>query len=234
MPPPQTSSTALETTIAYRFRDRQLLEQALTHRSYGRNHYERLEFLGDAVLNAVVAQMLYVAFADLPEGDLSRLRANLVCQGELVAVAEELALSRYMKLGDGELKSGGQQRPSIMADMVESLYGAIWLDGGFDAVRQVIDQSFAPRIRKIDLQQLPSAKDAKTRLQEWLQAKRMDLPIYDPPKISGAGHAQSFEVLCRIPPLSIAAAGGGATRRAAEQQAAALALVQIEARTDIA
>lgn len=227
--PCQNVLAELESVIHYRFQDRLLLEQALTHRSYGRHHYERLEFLGDAILNAVVAEALYAAFTELPEGDLSRLRANLVCQDELVVVAEELKLSRYLRLGEGELKSGGQHRPSILADAVESLYGALWQDGGFEAAKRVILEAFAPRVRAIDLNRLPSAKDAKTRLQEWLQGRHLPLPEYAAPKVSGAAHAQRFEVQCRVRACDVAAMGQGATRRAAEQQAAELALQQLDA-----
>jgi ribonuclease-3 len=225
----QSLLASLESAIAYQFCDQSLLEQALTHRSYGRDHYERLEFLGDSILNAVVAEALFQSFPDLPEGDLSRLRANLVCQDQLVTVAGELSISRYLRLGEGELKSGGQNRPSIMADTVEALYGAIWQDAGFETARRVILGSFSPRITAIDLQQLPSAKDAKTRLQEWLQGRRFPLPVYDVPKASGAAHAQTFEVVCHIADHRIETRGQGPTRRAAEQQAAELALMQLEA-----
>lgn len=227
--PTQSVLAELEAAIQYRFADRGLLEQALTHRSYGRNHYERLEFLGDSILNAVVAEALYQTFPELPEGDLSRLRANLVCQEQLVSVAEELNLGRYLRLGEGELKSGGQHRPSILADTVESLYGALWRDGGFIAAQQVILSAFGARIRAIDLDRLPSAKDAKTRLQEWLQGRRCALPTYASPSITGAAHAQTFEVLCRVPELSVEGRGSGVTRRAAEQQAAELVLQQLDA-----
>ena len=230
--PCQKPLAELEAIIRYRFTDRSLLEQALTHRSYGRQHYERLEFLGDSLLNAVVAEALYQAFSDLPEGDLSRLRANLVCQDQLVAVAEELKVSRYLRLGEGELKSGGQHRPSILADTVESIVGAIWCDGGFDAARKVVLAFMLPRIRAIDLNYLPSAKDAKTRLQEWLQGRRLALPDYAAPKISGAAHAQNFEVQCRVATLAIEATGSGVTRRAAEQQAAERVLQQLLAQPD--
>ena len=225
----QSLLASLESAIAYQFCNQSLLEQALTHRSYGRDHYERLEFLGDSILNAVVAEALFQSFPDLPEGDLSRLRANLVCQDQLVIVAGELSISRYLRLGEGELKSGGQNRPSIMADTVEALYGAIWQDAGFETARRVILRSFSPRIAAIDLQQLPSAKDAKTRLQEWLQGRRFPLPVYDVPKASGAAHAQTFEVVCHIADHQIETRGQGPTRRAAEQQAAELALKQLEA-----
>ncbi len=227
--PTQTVLAELEAVIQYRFSDRALLEQALTHRSYGRNHYERLEFLGDSILNAVVAEALYQAFPELPEGDLSRLRANLVCQDQLVSVAEELKLGRYLRLGEGELKSGGQHRPSILADTVESLYGALWRDGGFAAAQQVILSAFATRIAAIDLDRLPAAKDAKTRLQEWLQGRHCALPIYESPNVTGAAHAQTFEVLCRVPAFCVEGRGSGVTRRAAEQQAAELVLQQLEA-----
>ena len=230
--PSQNVLTELEAAIQYRFADRALLEQALTHRSYGRNHYERLEFLGDSILNAVVAEALYQAFPNLPEGYLSRLRANLVCQDQLVSVAEELKLSRYLRLGEGELKSGGQHRPSILADTVESLYGALWRDGGFAAAQQVILSAFGARIRAIDLARLPSAKDAKTRLQEWLQGRRCALPTYESPSVTGAAHAQTFEVLCRVPAFSVEGRGSGVTRRAAEQQAAEWVLQQLEALPD--
>lgn len=226
--PGQALLAELESAIQYHFTDRALLEQALTHRSYGRTHYERLEFLGDAILNAVVADSLFQAFSALPEGDLSRLRANLVCQDQLVSVAEELKLSAYVRLGEGELKSGGQHRPSILADTVESLYGALWRDGGFETAQRVIRAAFDKRIAAINLSQLPAAKDAKTRLQEWLQGRRLALPVYEAPKITGAAHAQSFEVLCRIPERDIEARGRGVTRRAAEQQAAELILQALE------
>jgi len=225
----QSLLASLESAIGYRFNDQTLLEQALTHRSYGRDHYERLEFLGDSILNAVVAEALFQSFPELPEGDLSRLRANLVCQDQLVTVASELLISRYLRLGEGELKSGGQNRPSIMADTVEALYGALWQDAGFETARRVILGSFSQRIAAIDLQQLPSAKDAKTRLQEWLQGRRLPLPVYDAPKVSGAAHAQTFEVICHITDHKIETRGQGPTRRAAEQQAAELALMQLEA-----
>lgn len=225
----QSLLKALESAIGYHFRDSSLLEQALTHRSYGRDHYERLEFLGDAVLNAVVAEALFRLFPDLPEGDLSRLRANLVCQDQLVSVATELSMSRYLRLGEGELKSGGQHRPSILADTVEALYGAVWQDADFETARHVVLKSFDQRLKAIDLRHLPSAKDAKTRLQEWLQARRSPLPVYSPPKFSGAAHAQSFEVICCVTDRQIETRGMGPTRRAAEQQAAELALRQLEA-----
>jgi ribonuclease-3 len=224
----QSLLNGLELAIDYHFRDVVLLEQALTHRSYGRDHYERLEFLGDAVLNAVVAEALFRRFPDLSEGDLSRLRANLVCQDQLLSVAHELSIGRYLKLGEGELKSGGQHRPSILADTVEALYGAVWQDADFATARRVILRSFDARLSAIDIQQLPSAKDAKTRLQEWLQARRSPLPVYGAPKVSGAAHAQSFEVSCQVADRNVLTRGVGPTRRAAEQQAAEMAMNALE------
>jgi ribonuclease III len=224
----QALLNGLESAIGHRFRDPALLEQALTHRSFGRDHYERLEFLGDAVLNAVVAEALFLRFPELPEGDLSRLRANLVCQDQLVSVAHELSMNRYLKLGEGELKSGGQHRPSILADTVEALYGAVWQDANYETARQVVLKNFDQRLNAIDIKQLPSAKDAKTRLQEWLQARRSPLPVYGVPKVSGAAHAQSFEVSCCIADRHVLTRGMGPTRRAAEQQAAELAIRVLE------
>jgi len=224
----QALLNGLETAIGHRFRHPALLEQAVTHRSFGRDHYERLEFLGDAVLNAVVAEALFCRFPELPEGDLSRLRANLVCQDQLVSVAHELSMSRYLKLGEGELKSGGQHRPSILADTVEALYGAVWQDADYETARQVVLKNFEQRLNAIDIKQLPSAKDAKTRLQEWLQARRSPLPVYGVPRVSGAAHAQSFEVSCSIADRHVMTRGMGPTRRAAEQQAAELAMKALE------
>lgn len=224
----QSLLNGLESAIGHRFRHPALLEQAVTHRSFGRDHYERLEFLGDALLNAVVAEALFCRFPELPEGDLSRLRANLVCQDQLVSVAQELSISRYLKLGEGELKSGGQHRPSILADTVEALYGAVWQDADFATARQVVLKNFDQRLNAIDIKQMPSAKDAKTRLQEWLQARRHPLPVYGAPKVSGAAHAQLFEVTCCIADQNVQTRGVGPTRRAAEQQAAELAMKSLE------
>ena len=211
----------LESQFGYRFKDRSLLEQAMTHRSYGRAHYERLEFLGDAILNAVVADGLYQAFPELPEGDLSRLRANLVCQEQLVSVAEDLGLSRYLRLGEGELKSGGQNRPSILADTVESLYGALWRDGGFAAAQQVILMGFAARIAAIDLRRLPSAKDAKTRLQELCARLELSVPVYETTG-EGPDHDRTFTATAVVGGTP-RGTGTGRTKKAAEQQAAARA-----------
>jgi len=207
--------------LGHAFRTPDLLAQALTHRSHGTRHNERLEFVGDAVLNCVVAQSLFERFPDLPEGDLSRVRASLVNRDTLAEVARRLALSPSIRLGEGELRSGGADRPSILADALEAVYGAVFLDAGFEAARAVIDRTFAEVLGEAD----PAAlgKDPKTRLQEWLQGRRMPVPTYRVVAIDGEAHAQTFTVECAIAELGVATLGRGASRRAAEQAAAASA-----------
>jgi len=212
----------LETALGHRFGNAELLRQALTHRSHSSPHNERLEFLGDAVLNCVVASLLYQRFASLREGDLSRQRANLVRQEALAQVAQSLALGDHLRLGEGELKSGGYQRPSILADALEAIIGAIYIDAGFDAVRGVIERLLQPLVEQLDPRD--SGKDPKTALQELLQAQRQPLPHYALLATRGEAHAQEFEIECAIPSLSIRALGGGSSRRAAEQAAAREAL----------
>lgn len=212
----------IEMALGHRFGNAELLRQALTHRSHGSPHNERLEFLGDAVLNCVVASLLYQRFASLREGDLSRQRANLVRQEALAQVAQGLALGDSLRLGEGELKSGGYQRPSILADALEAIIGAIYLDAGFDAVRGVIERLLQPLIEQLDPRD--SGKDPKTALQELLQAQRQPLPHYALLATRGEAHAQEFEIECVIPSLSIRSQGGGSSRRAAEQAAAHEAL----------
>lgn len=214
----------LDQKLGYRFGDAQLLQQALTHRSFGTPNNERLEFLGDSVLNCAVARLLFDHFSGLPEGDLSRLRANLVNQQSLFEMATTLDLGRYVHLGEGELKSGGDRRPSILADAFEALLGAIMLDGGFESAGQVVQRLFAPLIQATD----PSAliKDPKTRLQELLQGKRLALPTYSVISIGGEAHEQTFQVSCAIPELDIVSQGEGPSRRAAEQSAAKIAYEQ--------
>jgi ribonuclease-3 len=199
-----------------------LLEQALTHRSHGARHNERLEFLGDSVLNFVVAAMLFERYSKIDEGDLSRLRANLVKQASLADIAQRLELSQYLRLGEGELKSGGFRRPSILADTVEALFGAVFLDAGFDAARRVIVRQYQPVLASVDPKTL--GKDAKTLLQEFLQGRKLALPVYTVVATHGAAHSQQFEVECAIPALEIKVMAPGASRRAAEQSAAKLAL----------
>jgi len=207
--------------LDYVFRQPDLIRQALTHRSYGAPNNERLEFVGDAVLNCVVALALYERFPQTPEGDLSRARASLVNRDTLALLARQVGLGAAVRLGEGEQKSGGADRTSIIADALEAVFGAVFLDGGFDAARTVIDGIYADLLRGADPATL--GKDPKTRLQEWLQARRLPVPEYAVAATSGEAHAQQFDVDCRIPSLSIAARGSGASRRAAEQDAAAAA-----------
>jgi ribonuclease-3 len=209
---------AVERRIAYDFRDAALLRQALTHRSHGTPHNERLEFLGDGLLNFVVARLLYERFSRLPEGDLSRLRASLVNQQTLSELAASLSLGEHLRLGEGELKSGGFRRPSILADAFEAIVGAIFLDGGFAAAESVLTALYEPLLSKADPASL--GKDPKTRLQEYLQARRLALPQYSIVEVSGEAHDQRFRVECAIPELGVTSLGEGSSRRAAEQEAA--------------
>ncbi|MGZ8288340.1 MAG: ribonuclease III [Telluria sp.] len=194
----------------------------MTHRSHSSLHNERLEFLGDSILNCVVASVLYERFNALDEGDLSRLRANLVKQQSLYEIAQKLELSQFLRLGEGELKSGGFRRPSILADTLEALLGAIFLDAGFDAARDVIRAFYIPILDTVDPRTL--GKDAKTLLQEFLQSKKISLPTYNVVATHGAAHSQEFEIECLVPKLGIQVYGRGGSRRAGEQAAARLAL----------
>jgi ribonuclease-3 len=214
--------------IDHVFNEPSLLRQALTHRSYGVPHNERLEFVGDAVLNCVVALSLYERFPTLPEGDLSRVRANLVNKETLAQVARRLGLGAAIRLGEGESRSGGADRPSILADAMEAVFGAVFLDAGFTAARSTIDAVYADVLRDADPSTL--GKDPKTRLQEWLQSRRMPVPEYAIVATTGEAHAQQFAVECRIADLSIVARGTGGSRRAAEQDAALQALSVVKAR----
>jgi ribonuclease-3 len=212
----------LETSLGYEFKQKDLLELALTHRSHSGRHNERLEFLGDSVLNCAVAYLLFERFNKIDEGDLSRLRANLVKQASLADIAQRLEIARFLRLGEGELKSGGFRRPSILADTLEALFGAVMLDGGFDAARLVITKLYTPILETVDPKTL--GKDAKTLLQEYLQGRKIALPIYTVVATHGAAHNQEFEVECAIPKLEIQLVGTGGSRRAAEQGAAKKAL----------
>lgn len=209
----------LESRLGHQFGSTQLLQQALTHRSHSSPHNERLEFLGDALLNCVVAELLFHRFQKFPEGDLSRLRATLVNQAALAEIALSCSLGDLLRLGEGELKSGGFRRPSILADALEALIGAIYLDAGFEKVREVISSLYHERLA--GLQEAIPAKDAKTALQEVLQGKRMDTPRYEVLAISGEAHQQLFRVACEVAALGLRAEGEGASRKAAEQAAAA-------------
>jgi ribonuclease-3 len=215
---------AVSTRIGYLFREQGLLRRALTHRSFGATHNERLEFLGDSVVNCTVALELYEKFPDLSEGELSRLRANLVNQQTLHRIALDLHLGEQLLLGEGELKSGGAARPSILADSVEALIGATLLDGGFAAAQSVVRRLFGADFAQIDPS--VSGKDAKTLLQEFAQGKGMALPVYTLTATRGHAHAQTFEVQCFLEACDIRTEGQGGSRRAAEQDAAGKAYEQ--------
>lgn len=208
--------------IGHRFRDLGLLEQALTHRSFGQPNNERLEFLGDSIVNCVIALALYARYDSLSEGEMSRLRATLVRQEGLHRVALGLNLGDALRLGEGEMKSGGFRRPSILADALEAVFAAVFLDAGFDAARGVIDRLYAEPIAAIDPES--ALKDAKTALQEFLQARKASLPAYETVDVRGEAHAQEFEVCCTVEVFSVTTTGRGPSRRAAEQQAAEYAL----------
>ena len=216
--------------LRHDFAQPQLLSQALTHRSYGTPHNERLEFIGDAVLNCVVALSLYERFPNTPEGDLSRARAHLVNRDTLAQLARRLDLGSELRLGEGELRSGGADRGSIVADALEAVFGAVFVDGGFEAARRVVDTVYADLLRKADPATL--GKDPKTRLQEWLQARRVAVPDYTVIATTGEAHAQQFVVECRVASLDIVTTGSGPSRRVAEQEAAAKANELLPSRGD--
>ena len=222
------SLPSIERAIGYVFSSRSIQDQALTHRSFGAVHNERLEFLGDSVLNCVIAQALYERFSEVREGDLSRLRANLVRQETLAEIAQRLGLGEQLRLGEGELKSGGFRRPSILADALEALFGAVFVDGGFEQARKTILMLYEPFLAHLDPRH--SGKDAKTALQEFLQGRRLALPQYQLRATHGEAHAQEFEVECLVPELGISTVGRGQSRRAAEQEAARRALEQTGAK----
>ena len=210
--------------LTYHFRDPSLAELALTHRSAGKPNNERMEFLGDALLGTLVAEMLYETHAKASEGDLSRLRSQLVNGQALAEMARELELGDRLKLGSGELKSGGFRRDSILADAFEALVAAIYLDGGYEACRETVRILFATRVAA-----LRASKDAKTRLQEWLQAQGLPLPQYELVGTYGEEHARTFDVSCTIAePMPLSAEGHGSSRRLAEQGAAAIVLERLE------
>jgi ribonuclease-3 len=219
--------SSVEQSLGHNFADAALLIQALTHRSFGAENNERLEFLGDSVLNCVIGTMLYRRFPALREGQLSRLRANLVNQQPLFEIASELDLGKHLRLGEGELRSGGATRPSILADALESLFGAVLLDAGFDRASAVIEHLFSQRMADIDPDK--HGKDAKTLLQEWLQSRRHGLPAYELLGATGQAHAQTFRVACRIDALNLRTEGSGNSRKAAEQMAAEYAYQRLNA-----
>jgi ribonuclease III len=223
-----TPLDALQQQLQYRFEDARLLERALTHRSFSANHYERLEFLGDAVLNAAVGHLLYITLTTMPEGDLSRVRANLVRQDTLHQLALSLDLPSLLRLGEGEAKSGGAARPSILADALEALIGAVYLDAGDDGFNQaaaLVRRLFADVQFRPDMPAL--SKDPKTRLQEWLQARKLPTPGYRVLQVLGAAHKQNFEVECSVPAYGVREVAQAPSRRAGEQAAAELAMVKL-------
>ena len=221
---------SLQKRLQHEFANPKLLTQALTHRSFSSDHNERIEFLGDSVLNLAVAGLLYEELSDLPEGDLSRVRANLVKQETLHQVAVVLGLPNLLRLGEGEVKSGGAKRPSILADALEAVIGAVYLDAGFDKADQLVRRLF--KNVEINPHMQAIGKDPKPELQEWLQGRKMNLPIYCVVGTLGAAHEQTFDVECEIAEFGLAERGVGASRRAGEQAAAAAMLAVIKAKPD--
>ena len=215
----------LQARLGHVFADARLLQEALTHRSFGLPNNERFEFLGDSILNCVTAIALFERFGELREGELSRVRASLVRQDALYRIALDLDLGDCLRLGEGELKSGGSRRPSILADAVEALFAAVFLDAGFAAAKAVVDRLYAPLLAEVD--PLKPSKDPKTALQEWLQGRRIPVPTYSMVQVIGEAHAQEFEVACEIPKLGVRTLGRGPSRRIAEQQSAELALAAV-------
>jgi ribonuclease-3 len=217
------SLQALQRSLQHEFANPALLTRALTHRSFSADHYERLEFLGDSVLGLAISDLLYARLGTLPEGDLSRVRANLVKQETLHQLAVGLDLSDLLRLGEGEVRSGGQKRPSILADALEAVIGAVYLDAGFSKAQALVQRLF--NAVEITPQMDAIGKDAKTALQEWLQGRKMKVPTYKVVATLGAAHKQTFDVECEIPELRLAERGIGGSRRAGEQ-AAATAMLQ--------
>ena len=209
---------ALQQRLGYRYVQPELLRRALTHRSWGAEHNERLEFLGDAVLSLAVSRLLYERLAESDEGDLTRVRAHLVREDSLHRVALALGLPEVMRMSEGEARGGGAQRPSILADAVEALIGAVFLEGGYEAAHAVVQRLFGEVIQATEAESW--GKDAKTELQEWLQARRVPVPAYRITATRGQAHAQTFEVECAVATLGLVEHGEGRSRRAAEQEAA--------------
>ena len=219
---------ALQQRLQHEFTNASLLTQAVTHRSFSADHNERLEFLGDSVLSLAVSDLLYQRLGELPEGDLSRVRANLVKQETLHQLSVNLGLPDVMRLGEGEVRSGGQKRPSILADALEAVIGAVYLDAGFAVAQSLVHRLF--KAVEINPQMDAIGKDAKTELQEWLQGRKMQLPIYRVVGTLGVAHKQTFDIECEITEFNITERGSGASRRAGEQAAAAVMLQTLKAR----
>ncbi|MEZ5702398.1 MAG: ribonuclease III [Burkholderiaceae bacterium] len=213
---------ALQKRLGHEFANPRLLERAVTHRSFSSDHNERLEFLGDSVLNLAVSSLLFEKLNQLPEGDLSRVRANLVKQDALFQIAQGLGVAGCLRLGDGEKRSGGQRRPSILADALEALVGAVYLDAGFDTAAALVRRLYGAI--ELNAQMTAMGKDAKTELQEWLQARKMKLPVYRVVATLGEAHKQTFDVECTVSETGHSERGIGASRRAGEQASAAAML----------
>lgn len=220
----------MQQRLGVRFAQPELLVRALTHRSYSADHNERLEFLGDAVLNLAVSDLLFGHFARSPEGDLTRVRAHLVRQDMLHRIALSLQIPAALRLSEGEARGGGAQRPSILADAMEAIIGAVYLDAGYDAARALVLRQFEPLVTETATQTW--AKDAKTQLQEWLQARRQSVPDYRIETTRGRAHDQTFVVVCAVPGYGIEERGEGRSRRAAEQEAARLVLERLSAQQE--
>jgi ribonuclease-3 len=216
----------LQDRLGHRFAQPDLLGRALTHRSFGAEHNERLEFLGDAVLNLAVSRLLFDRFGGSDEGDLTRVRAHLVREDSLYKAALVLRLNEVLRLSEGEARGGGAQRPSILADAMEAIVGAVYLDGGFDAASQLIHQLFGEVITSTGMDNW--RKDAKTELQEWLQGRRLPVPAYRITATRGQAHAQTFDVECAVADLGVSESGEGRSRRAAEQEAARKVLLKLQ------
>lgn len=224
----QDALKRLQRRLSHTFAQPGLLQQALTHRSFSTDHNERLEFLGDSVLSLAVASLLYARLQSQAEGELSRVRANLVKQDTLHRLALDLGLSGLMRLGEGESRSGGHQRPSILADALEALIGAVYLDAGYPAAEQLVHRLFEGV--QINPAMQAAAKDPKTELQEWLQGRKMKLPAYSVVATEGAAHQQLFEVACEIVELKLIQCGKGPSRRSGEQAAASAMLQALKAK----
>ena len=224
--PPSPALQALQKRLQHEFANPRLLAQALTHRSFSSDHNERVEFLGDSVLNLAVAGLLYEQLSELPEGDLSRVRANLVKQDTLHHLAVVLGLPDLLRLGEGEARSGGKNRPSMLADALEAVIGAVYLDAGYDKADQLVRRLF--KDVQVNPQMKAIGKDPKTELQEWLQGRKMRLPAYKVVGTLGAAHQQTFEVECEITEFSRAERGTGISRRAGEQAAASAMLLYVK------
>ena len=221
---------ALQRRLGHRFANPTLLQRALTHRSFGADHNERLEFLGDAVLSLAVSELLYERFAGSDEGDLTRVRAHLVREDSLHRAALGLGLPELLRLSEGEARGGGALRPSILADALEAVIGAVFTEGGYSRARALVQSLFGEVIQSTEAESW--SKDAKTELQEWLQGRKLAVPVYRIVATRGQAHAQTFEVECAVPALEVAELGVGRSRRSAEQEAARRLLARLKSGAD--